>query len=138
MKGLFLAVAGLMAAPAALAEPDYAPSVRADYRKDLGALFDHFHRNLELSFKEVNTAARMARELRAISGIEVTEEVGGTGVVGVMRNGAAEKAGGPPMPSHHSNLFKITPEPAITTGTIAMVAAVLDLMAPGATTTGGQ
>lgn len=36
---------------------------------------------------EVNTAALIARELRAL-GIEVTEKVGQTGVVGVLRNGA--------------------------------------------------
>ena len=41
------------------------------------ALFDWFHRNPELSFKEAATAARMAKELRAIPGIEVTEKVGG-------------------------------------------------------------
>ena len=40
--------------------------------------------------------------------------------------------GGPPVPSHHSPLFKIAPEPAIVTGTIAMTAALLDLMKPGA------
>jgi len=61
--------------------------VSADYQRELGSLFDWFHRNPELSFKEVNTAARMARELRAIPGIDVTEKVGGTGVVGVMKNG---------------------------------------------------
>ena len=44
----------------------------------------------------------------------------------------AAKAGGPPIPSHHSPLFKIAPEPAIVTGTIAMTAAVLDLLKPGA------
>lgn len=75
------------AAPAA-AMPDYADEVSADYKAQLGQLFDWFHRNPELSFEEVNTAARMAKELRAIPGIEVTEKVGGTGVVGVMKNGA--------------------------------------------------
>lgn len=72
----------------AMAQPDYAAAVAADYASSLGALWDHFHRNPELSFKEVNTAARMAQELRAIPGIQVTEGVGGTGVVGVLRNGA--------------------------------------------------
>ena len=87
---LLRAVAILCAGTAspALAEPDYAPAVRADYQKSLAELFDWFHRNPELSYKETNTAARMAKELRAIPGIEVTEKVGGTGVVGVMRNGA--------------------------------------------------
>ncbi|MFT3996594.1 MAG: amidohydrolase [Asticcacaulis sp.] len=69
------------------AEPDYAAAIRADYKKDLGALFDWFHRNPELSMQETRTAARMAKELRA-AGAEVTEGVGGTGVVAVIRNGA--------------------------------------------------
>ncbi len=72
---------------AAAPAPDYAAAIRADYKTDLAALFDWFHRNPELSFKEVNTAARMAAELRK-TGATVTEKVGGTGVVAVMRNGA--------------------------------------------------
>ncbi len=81
-------LAALLASTPALAEPDYAAAIRADYDASGAALFDYFHRNPELSFKEVNTAARMAKELRAIPGIVVTEKVGGTGVVGVMSNGA--------------------------------------------------
>ena len=42
----------------------------------------------------------------------------------------AEKAGGPPVPSHHSPLFKIAPEPSITLGTEAMVMATLELLKP--------
>jgi len=49
-------------------------------------LYRHFHAHPELSFMEQETAARLAKELRAI-GAEVTEGVGGTGVVGVMKNG---------------------------------------------------
>ena len=82
----------LLAAPAmAATDPSQAalaPAVKVDYDKHLGGLFDWFHRNPELSYMEARTAARMAKELRAIPGIEVTEKVGGTGVVGVMRNGA--------------------------------------------------
>lgn len=81
---LLLAVS--LSAPAAAA-PDFAPAVKADYDTRLQALFLDFHRNPELSFKESRTAAIMAKELRAVGGIEVTEGVGGTGVVGVMRNG---------------------------------------------------
>ena len=62
-------------------------AVARDYRDNLGALFDHFHRNPELSGREVQTSARMAQELRAL-GYEVTTGVGGTGVVAVLRNGA--------------------------------------------------
>jgi len=52
----------------------------------LDELYVHLHENPELSFREVKTAARMAKELRAV-GIEVTEHVGGNGVVGVLRCG---------------------------------------------------
>lgn len=49
-------------------------------------LYRHLHANPELSLHEVETAARIAEELRA-SGFEVTERVGGRGLVGVMKNG---------------------------------------------------
>ncbi len=62
-------------------------AVARDYRENLAELFDHFHRNPELSGREEQTAARMARELRAL-GYDVTTGVGGTGVVAVLRNGA--------------------------------------------------
>ena len=65
---------------------EIAKAVEADYADHLGALFRHFHENPELSFLETNTAKRMAAELRA-TGMEVTEGVGGTGVVGMVRNG---------------------------------------------------
>lgn len=53
---------------------------------ELEALYRHLHQHPELSFREVKTAARMAEQLRAI-GCEVTEKVGGNGVVGVLRCG---------------------------------------------------
>ena len=80
--------ASLLTAAPAFAEPDYAAAVKADYDRDLGKLWDWFHRNPELSFREVKTGARMAAELRAVPGMVVTEKVGGTGVVGVLKNGA--------------------------------------------------
>ena len=61
-------------------------AVEADYDRHLGVLFEHFHRNPELSLMETRTAARLAEELRA-AGFEVTEGVGGTGVVAIMENG---------------------------------------------------
>jgi len=51
------------------------------------ALYIHFHRNPELSLRETATAARLATELTQL-GYEVTTGVGGTGVVGVLKNGA--------------------------------------------------
>jgi hippurate hydrolase len=49
-------------------------------------LYQDLHAHPELSLQEVRTAGRLAAELRA-SGLEVTEGVGGTGVVGLLRNG---------------------------------------------------
>ena len=37
-------------------------------------------------------------------------------------------AGGPPVPSHHSPLFKISPEPAVTRGVESTVVALLELL----------
>lgn len=54
--------------------------------KDLVALYQHLHANPELSLMEVKTAARMADEVRKL-GYEVTEKVGGNGVVAVLKNG---------------------------------------------------
>lgn len=81
-----LAAGGLIAAPA-FAQPDLVPAVEGDYAAHLEALFLDFHRNPELSFLETRTARIMAKELRAVGDIDVTEKVGRTGVVGVMRNG---------------------------------------------------
>ncbi|QNE32021.1 amidohydrolase [Sphingomonas sp. NBWT7] len=79
----------LAAAPLpALAAPDYQAQVKADWDRDLGRLWDQFHRNPELSFREIKTGAAMAAELRKVPGMQVTEKVGQTGVVGVLKNGA--------------------------------------------------
>ncbi|MEL7186765.1 MAG: amidohydrolase, partial [Pseudomonadota bacterium] len=40
----------------------------------------------------------------------------------------AAKSGGPPVPSHHSPLFKIEPESSVTAGTESTVIALLELM----------
>ncbi|WP_297802127.1 amidohydrolase [uncultured Brevundimonas sp.] len=82
------ACAGLAftASPSLAGDSALGAAVRADYQANLGQLFDHFHRNPELSGSEVQTAARMAAELRAL-GYTVTENVGGTGVVAVLENG---------------------------------------------------
>ena len=85
-RSLLMAFAAVLPSlPAAAASP-VADAVKADYDRLLGKLFVDFHRNPELSYVETRTARAMARELRA-AGAEVTEGVGGTGVVGVMRNG---------------------------------------------------
>ena len=56
------------------------------YDEHLSELFLWFHQNPELGFLEQQTAARLASELRAL-GIDVTEGVGGTGLVGMIENG---------------------------------------------------
>jgi amidohydrolase len=82
---LALVLFGLARGAAAQAA-DLGTEIERDYQQHLGALFQHFHRHPELSFKEHRTAARMAEELRA-SGFDVTEGVGGTGLVAIMQNG---------------------------------------------------
>src|SRR2546425_9372540 len=53
----------------------------------LDALYQDLHRTPELSKHEDKTAAKLAARLRDL-GFEVTEHVGGTGIVGVLRNGS--------------------------------------------------
>jgi amidohydrolase len=71
----------------AFADASLAADIQRDYGTNLEKLFLHLHANPELSGTETRTAARIARELRAL-GLEVTEGVGGTGVVAIVRNGA--------------------------------------------------
>ena len=52
----------------------------------IDSLYIDLHQNPELSLHEEKTAAKLATRLRAV-GFEVTEHVGGHGVVGVLRNG---------------------------------------------------
>jgi hippurate hydrolase len=65
---------------------ELADGVKQDYDDYLADLWDHFHQNPELSLVEFKTAERMAKELRD-AGFDVTEGVGGTGVVAVLKNG---------------------------------------------------
>ncbi len=54
--------------------------------KELVSLYQHIHTNPELSLMETKTAARLAEEMKKI-GYEVTEKVGGNGIVAVLKNG---------------------------------------------------
>ena len=72
-----------------LAAPAWAQGMDAQIKAELPslmAIYDDLHANPELSFMEERSAGVMAREARA-AGFEVTEKVGGHGVVAVMRNG---------------------------------------------------
>lgn len=53
---------------------------------ELLELYKHLHSHPELFLQEEKTSERMAQELRS-SGFEVTEQIGGKGVVGIYRNG---------------------------------------------------
>jgi amidohydrolase len=74
----------------ALAQP---PSTAGDAREAQSvlpaaqALYTELHQHPELSSHETQTAARLAAALRG-AGFEVTEKVGGTGFVALMKNGA--------------------------------------------------
>ena len=84
-KAIFLLFAAILVQSTTAAAGDLHDDIRKDYDDYLAALFDHFHQNPELSLVEFETASRMAAELRD-AGYEVTERVGGTGVVALMKN----------------------------------------------------
>ncbi len=84
MHRVFCLAAALFTVPALAG--DISDLVKTDYDEYLAGLFDHFHRNPELSTIETETARRMALEL-SLTGFEVTEGVGGTGVVAILKNG---------------------------------------------------
>jgi hippurate hydrolase len=65
------------------------PGKVAREQESLLALYRELHAAPELSFQEEKTSARLAVEMRA-AGFEVTEKVGGWGVVAVLRNGAGK------------------------------------------------
>ena len=76
-----------LSATSILAQPK--PAVDAAIENelpDLVKLYKHLHENPELSLQEQQTSARMAAELKA-AGFEVTNKIGGYGVVGVLKNG---------------------------------------------------
>jgi amidohydrolase len=92
LAALFLLSNTLLADPPKDLDPALAKRVEAVDAKvgtelaDLVNLYKDFHQNPELSLQETRSAARMAKEARAL-GFEVTEKVGGTGVVAVLKNG---------------------------------------------------
>jgi amidohydrolase len=77
----------------ALAAPLDVPATKAavDHLLDttyphLDALYKDIHAHPELGFQEVATAAKLAKEMRAL-GFDVTEHVGKTGIVAIYKNG---------------------------------------------------
>ena len=81
-------VASLLASPNASAPPSPSPALAplSTIYPDLEALYVDLHQNPELSGREEKTSAKLAARLRTL-GYDVTEKVGGFGVVAVMKNG---------------------------------------------------
>lgn len=84
MGGMRLSLAALLFATTTSAA-DLGPLVKGEL-PSLLSIYQELHANPELSLHEEATAARVAVELRE-AGFEVTEKVGGHGVVGVLKNG---------------------------------------------------
>ena len=82
---VFIGVFSLAAVPRGLAQTKSA-EVEAVYPAAY-ALYLDIHEHPELSTEEIQTAAKMASHLREL-GYQVTEHVGGHGIVALMRNGA--------------------------------------------------
>lgn len=85
MASMFLGASALALAGAPAQANELRDAVAADLPA-LVELYKDLHANPELSFQEVETAAKLAARARAL-GFEVTEGVGKTGVVAVLRNG---------------------------------------------------
>src|SRR5579864_6131347 len=75
----------ILAASASAQAPD-AKQIDAVY-PDAHELYLDLHQHPELSSHETQTAAKLAGRLRSL-GYEVTEHVGGTGIVALLKNGA--------------------------------------------------
>lgn len=93
----FLSIFGaVLTAASPCAQPDSQASAEMKARVDqsinreypsLEDLYKHLHSHPELSLQEMETARRIADELEK-AGFEVTRNVGGHGLVGVLRNGS--------------------------------------------------
>jgi amidohydrolase len=80
-----LPAAAMAALDVAAVKPKIDSTVDAAY-PHLDALYKDIHAHPELAFMEVETAARLAKEMRAL-GFEVTEKIGKTGLVAIFKNG---------------------------------------------------
>ncbi|HEY0565949.1 MAG TPA: amidohydrolase [Terriglobales bacterium] len=85
MKMLFV-VAPLLLAFHVSAQNSTKPDAQSVF-PEARALYLDLHQSPELSSHETQTAAKLAGKLRAL-GYDVTEHVGGTGIVAIMKNGA--------------------------------------------------
>ena len=87
MAGAIAAAAGAMlCSTSAFAQSDTLREGLAQDMPELMALYRDLHEHPELSFEETQTSAKLAARARAM-GFDVTQGVGKTGVVAVMKNG---------------------------------------------------
>ena len=92
MKSTLVAAAFALAATPALAQlpaplkSDVTTRVNGMYPW-LDTIYKDLHAHPEIAFQEVRTAGKLAAEMRKL-GFEVTEKVGKTGIVAVLKNGA--------------------------------------------------
>ncbi|NIJ36525.1 hippurate hydrolase [Sphingopyxis panaciterrae] len=86
MRILWAGAAALALSVPAAAQSDTLGAEVGKQMPSLMEIYKDFHANPELSFMEVRSAGILAAEARRL-GFQVTEKVGGTGVVAVMKNG---------------------------------------------------
>jgi amidohydrolase len=92
IAGTALASAGTSAEPGRPANESVQERAReindrvAKNSANLQAIYTYFHTHPELSLQEEHTSARLAQEMKDL-GFEVTQKVGGYGVVAIFRNG---------------------------------------------------
>ena len=85
MKSMLWLAAAMTVVPVPAGAAALSDAIRADMPM-LMTLYRDLHANPELSMQEERTPAKLAPEMRKL-GFEVTEHVGKTGVVAVMKNG---------------------------------------------------
>jgi len=86
MSTLYLPIISLLLSLTSIGEP---PTLESYLEKDMDYLVEFYkerHMHPEISFEEHKTAAKLAAELRSI-GWDVTEGLGQTGIVGILKNG---------------------------------------------------
>ena len=85
MRLAFATLIAAMTLPTPAAAAALKDAIAADMPQ-LMTMYRDFHANPELSMQEVRTPAKAAAEMRKL-GFQVTEKVGKTGLVAVMKNG---------------------------------------------------
>ena len=85
MKSMFLFFLFCVSIIADSTQKDVRDSVDKEF-SNLLKLYQHLHANPEISFQEEKTGLRLGAEMRKL-GFEVTQNVGGFGVVCVLKNG---------------------------------------------------